>query len=233
MKKSLLIAIILLCATVFTLNAQSYKDNEYQRLARDYTLRSEAAFDAGEYDKAVEYSLLAEENAELSEIYISQMLEKYKANTRIIYARNRVVYARGINADVYYPMAFEAGESALNNAVLAYDMENWATAALYADESLAALDGIKEVKPLPEYYVVTPWSQSKDCYWNISAKPYVYNNPLLWENLYQANKDGMSDPDNPDLIHPGMKMHIPSLTGEIREGVYSPSVSYDTYGTQE
>ncbi len=233
MKKSVLITIILLCVTLFTLGAQSYRDNEYQRLAREYTLRSEAAFDAGEYDDAVEYSLLAEENAELSEIYIAEMLAKYEANTRIIYARNRVVYARGISADVYYPMAFETGTKALDNALLAYDMKNWATATLYAEESLSALDGIKEVKPLPEYYVVTPWAQSKDCYWNISGKPYIYNNPLLWENLYQANKDSMSDPDNADLIHPGMKMYIPSLTGEIRSGVYSPKTSYDTYGAQQ
>ncbi len=233
MKKVLLITIIFLCVAISSLAAQSYKNNEFAQLARQYNERSQTAFDNGEYDLAVEYSLLAEENAELSELYISEMLAKYEANTRIIYARNRVVYARGISADVYYPMAFETGEVALENALLAYEMENWATATLYAEESLAALDGIKEVKPLPEYYVVTPWSQSKDCYWNISGKPYVYNNPLLWENLYQSNKDSMSDPNNPDLIHPGMKMYIPSLTGEIREGVYSPNVSYDTYGAQE
>ncbi len=232
MKKILLITIALLCVGVSSLIAQSYANNEYARLARQYTAQSETAFDNGEYDLSVEYAVLAEENAELSELYISEMLAKYEANTRLIYARNRVVYARGIQAEVYYPMAFETGEKALENAELAYDIENWATATLYADEVLAALDGIKEIKPLPEYYVVTPWATSKDCYWNISGKSFVYNNPLLWENLYQANKDGMSDPNNPDLIHPGMKMQIPSLTGEIREGVYSPSVSYDTYGAQ-
>ena len=160
------------------------------------------------------------------------MLAKYEANTRIMYARNRVLYAKNLKAETYYPMAFTAGQKALDNAVLAYGMENWATATLYAEECLNALQGIKEVLPLPKYYVVTPWAQSKDCYWNISGKSYVYNNPLLWENLYQANKAGMRDPANADLIYPGMKITIPSLNGEFRDGVYSPSIKYDTYDSQ-
>ncbi|MGI5174654.1 hypothetical protein H0R92_13780 [Treponema sp. OMZ 840] len=233
MKKNVLIVLCLLGIFVCALSAASYIDNPYQKLAREYKAKSEKAFDAGDYDKAVEYSLLAEENAELSEAYVAEMLAKYEANTRIIYARNRVLYAKNLKADVNYPMAFAAGQKALDNAVLAYGMENWATATLYAEECLTALQGIKEILPLPKYYIVTPWAKSKDCYWNISAKPYVYNNPLLWENLYQANKSSMPDPSNADLIHPGMKITIPSLNGEFRDGVYSPSVKYDVYGAQK
>lgn len=232
MKKIIFLVLLVLTITLHSIAAQSYMDNPYQKLAREYTAMSEKAFDTGEYDSAVEYSLLAEKNAELSEMYIDEMLAKYEANTRIIYAKNRVLYAQKIKADVYYPMAFETGTKAVNNAVVAYGIENWATAAVYAEEAVAALEGIKEIIPLPKFYVVTPWASSKDCYWNISAQPHIYNNPLLWENLYQSNKDGMSDPNNPDLIHPGMKMLIPSLTGEIREGTYSPTVTYDTYGEQ-
>lgn len=230
MKKTVLIVSCLFMLFALSLSAASYMDNPYQKLAREYKAKSEKAFNEGEYDRAVEYSLLAEENAELSEEYVTEMLAKYEANTRIIYARNRILYAKNLKADVNYPMAFEAGQKALDNAVMAYGMKNWATATLYAEECLAALAGIKEILPLPKYYVVTPWAKSKDCYWNISGKPYVYNNPLLWENLYQANKSSMPDPANPDLIHPGMKMLIPSLTGEFRDGVYSPSIKYDKYG---
>ena len=233
MKKFFLIVLSLQILCAFTLSAASYTDNPYQKLAREYKAKSETAFNEGEYDRAVEYSLLAEENAELSEEYVTEMLAKYEANTRIIYARNRVLYAKNLKADVNYPMAFEAGTKALDNAVIAYDLKNWATATLYAEECLSALEGIKEILPLPKYYIVTPWAKSKDCYWNISGKPYIYNNPLLWENLYQANKSSMPDPANPDLIHPGMKMLIPSLTGEFRDGVYSPSVKYDNYGKRK
>lgn len=230
MKKIILLVLFTLVIAVSSLVAQSYMDNPYQKLAREYTAMSEKAFDEGEYDEAVEYSLVAEKNAELSEIYTTEMLAKYEASTRIIYAKNRVLYAKNLKADVYYPMAFETGSKSLDDALIAYDVKNWATATVYAQETLDALEGIKEVFSLPKYYVVTPWASSKDCYWNISAKPYIYNNSLLWENLYQANKDEMSDPGNPDLIHPGMKMLIPSLAGEVREGVYSSTVTYNTYG---
>ena len=81
-----------------------------------------------------------------------------------------------------------------------------------------------------EYYIVKPWAETKDCYWNISGRPYIYNNPLLWENLYQANKNEMPKPEDPNLILPGMKMKIPSITGEYRSGVYDSKKSYDAYG---
>jgi len=91
------------------------------------------------------------------------------------------------------------------------------------------LEGVREITPLPQFYVVRPWADTKDCYWNISGRPYIYNNPLLWENLYQKNKQSMPKPEDPNLILPGMKMEIPSLTGEFREGTYNPSKKYDAY----
>ena len=126
-------------------------------------------------------------------------------------------------------MTYTAGKAALDAAVAAFDKEDYASATVFAKESLKYLAGIKEVTPLPQYYVVKPWAESKDCYWNISGRPYVYNNPTLWENLYQANKNQMKDPSNPDLIYPGMKMEIPSITGEYREGTYDSKKSYDAY----
>jgi hypothetical protein len=39
----------------------------------------------------------------------------------------------------------------------------------------------------------------------------------------------MKDPANPDLIYPGMKVEIPSITGEYREGIYSPKAEYKTF----
>ena len=43
----------------------------------------------------------------------------------------------------------------------------------------------------------------------------------------------MPKPNDPNLIMPGMKMEIPSITGEYREGVYSPSKKYDGYAPAE
>ncbi len=222
----------LVLLTLFTLSvfAVSYKNNTYQKLADEYTKKAENALDAGQYDDAVEYSRKAEENAELSKAYIQMMMAKNEAEDAIKLAKNQIAYAEKIDAPHTYPMAYTSAKENLENAETSFAGEDYPKATEYAKASLAALDGIKEVTPLPEYYIVKPWAETKDCYWNISGRPYVYNNPLLWENLYQANKSDMPKPEDPNLIHPGMKMKIPSLTGEYRSGTYDPKKTYDTYG---
>lgn len=228
MKKIISILLIsILAASVF---AVSYKNNTFQKLADEYTKKAERALDAGEYDDAVEYSKKAEENAELSRAYIEMMMARGQAEDAIKLAKNQIAYAEKIDAPHTFPMAYTSATENLANAESAFTAENFTKATEYARAAIAALDGIKEVTPLPEIYIVKPWAETKDCYWNISGRPYVYNNPLLWENLYQANKNNMPKPEDPNLIHPGMKMKIPSLTGEYRKGTYDPKKEYETYG---
>ena len=226
---------LIFCALAFfataSIFAVSYKNNTYQKLADEYNKKAKIAFDAGQYDDAVEYSKKAAENAELSRAYIDMMMARYNADKQMKLAQNRLAWAESVRADKTFPMAYSAAKEAFGNAQSAYDKEDFAAAIDYAKQSLASLDGVYEVTPLPEFYIVRPWAETKDCYWNISGRPYVYNNPLLWENLYQANKNSMPKPEDPNLIKPGMKMKIPSLTGEYREGVYSPSKKYEAYGT--
>lgn len=231
MKKTILTVFLL--TTLFSVFAASYTNNEFQKLANEYNKKAEVAFDNGEYDLAVEYSMLAAQNSELSEAYVKTMIAKADASKQIKYAQNQLAWAEKVHGDIYYPMTYTAGKAALDAALLAFEKEDYAAANLFAKEALNYLAEIKEVTPLPQYYVVKPWAETKDCYWNISGRPYVYNNPTLWENLYQANKDQMKDPSNPDLIYPGMKMEIPSITGEYREGVYDSKKSYDAYSANK
>ncbi|MBO5137891.1 MAG: hypothetical protein J6B81_05300 [Spirochaetaceae bacterium] len=230
MKRIVFVVFTLLIGSI--LFAASYVDNEYQRLANSYTAKAEEAFEEGEYDLAVEYTAKAEENAELSRAYIEMMLARADADTQIRVARNRLTWARGIKADVNYPMAYSAGVQAVEDAQAAFESEDYVQAYAFAQAALLALSEVKELVPLPKYYVVRPWAETKDCYWNISGRSYVYGNPLLWENLYQANKSNMEDPNNPDLIHPGMRIEIPSIHGELREGTYNPSGSYTPSANQ-
>lgn len=222
-------AVLLLSAALF---AASYTNNTYQKLADEYSKKAEIAFDAGQYDDAVVYSEKASENAALSKAYIDMMMARGNAESEMKIAQNRISWAESVNADKSFPMAYTAAKDAYTNAENAFAKEDFALAYDYARQSLAALDGVYEVTPLPEFYIVRPWAETKDCYWDISGRPYVYNNPLLWENLYQANKQNMPKPQDPNLILPGMKMKIPSLTGEYREGIYSPSKKYEAYGTK-
>lgn len=228
MKK--VISVVLTALVAASLFAVSYKNNTYQKLADEYTKKAEQALDAGAYDDAYEYSKKAEENAELSKAYIKMMMARSNAEDSIKLAKNQLAWAEKIDAPHTFPMAYTSAKENLENAETAFAAEDFEKAEAYANQCLAALDGVREVTPLPEYYIVKPWAETKDCYWNISGRPYIYNNPLLWENLYQANKGNMPKPEDPNLILPGMKMKIPSLTGEYRSGTYNPKKEYETYG---
>lgn len=227
MKK--IIVSVLLSFFVFSVFSISYTNNTYQKLADEYTKKAENAMDAGAYDDAVDYAQKAEENAALSEAYIASMLARKDADSNIKLAKNKIAWAEKIEADKNFPMAYTSAKENLDNAESSFTSEEYEKASNYAKQSLEALDGVKEVTPLPEYYIVKPWSENKDCYWNISGRPYIYNNPLLWENLYQDNKSSMPKPEDPNLIHPGMKMHVPSLTGEYRSGTYDSKKEYEPY----
>ena len=228
MKK--LFTVVLVTVLTASIFAVSYKNNTYQKLADEYTKKAQTALDAGEYELSYEYAQKATENAELSKAYIQMMLARTDAENYIGMAKNQLAYAEKIDAEHTFPMAYTSAKENLDNALTSFESEDFQKATEYAKACLADLDGIREVTPLPEFYIVRPWAETKDCYWNISGRPYVYNNPLLWENLYQANKDKMPKPEDPNLIHPGMKMKIPSLTGEYRKGTYDPKKEYETYG---
>ncbi len=228
MKKLItLVMAVLLAASLFGV---SYKNNTYQKLADEYTKKAEKAMDAGEYDDAIAYSAEAQKNAELSKAFIARMMAMGEAEDNIKLAKNKLAWAEKIDAPHTFPMAYSAAKENLGFAESAFENEEWSRANEYAKLSLASLEGVAEVTPLPAEYIVRPWAETKDCYWNISGRPYVYNNPLLWENLYQANKSKMPKPEDPNLILPGMKMSIPSLTGEYRTGTYDPKKEYEAYG---
>ena len=76
---------------------------------------------------------------------------------------------------------------------------------------------------LPRQYTVRPWTASRDCLWNIAGYSWVYGDSNRWRDLYNANRSRMPSPDNPDLIHPGFVLEIPSIRGEVREGMWDPA----------
>lgn len=56
-------------------------------------------------------------------------------------------------------------------------------------------------------YTVGTWSRDRDCLWNISKKKDIYNNAWMWPKIWQGNRDQIKDPD---VIHPGQKLKIPT-----------------------
>jgi len=78
----------------------------------------------------------------------------------------------------------------------------------------------------PASYTIRAWSVSHDCFWNIAGRPWVYGNPRQWRVLYNANKAKLPDPNNPNVIEPGIVLDIPSLKGELREGAWDANKTY-------
>lgn len=165
----------------------------------------------------------------LADSYLNSLIARGEAEKAIAAAKERLDYAESINAARDFPIAFDAAKAYYSQALDDYNAEQYEKAIADANKVIDALADVHEMTVLPKFYIVRPWAESKDCFWNISGRSYVYNNPWLWENLYEANKDNIPERDNPNLILPGMKMEIPSISGEYRDGVYSPDVEYGTF----
>jgi nucleoid-associated protein YgaU len=89
-------------------------------------------------------------------------------------------------------------------------------------------DGEKTDKgtPLPSRYTVRSWDKYGDCFWNIAGRSWAYGDPRRWPLLYQANKNKLPNPGNPNLIEEGTILDIPSVNGEERSGIWTPDAVY-------
>ncbi len=63
-------------------------------------------------------------------------------------------------------------------------------------------------------YTVGTWAKDRDCLWNIAKKPKIYDNAFLWPKIWQGNRDQIK---NPDIIHTGQKLQIPSKADLTKE----------------
>jgi hypothetical protein len=79
---------------------------------------------------------------------------------------------------------------------------------------------------LPAKYRVRPWSVSQDTFQSIAGRPWAYSDSSKWWNIYDVNRSKLSQPDNPDLLMPGIVLDIPSIQGELRAGMWDPERSY-------
>lgn len=162
MKKALSVfAVILTGAALF---AVSYVNNTYQKLANEYARKAQSALNAGEYELSEQYALKAEENAALSKAYIDMMLVKTDADKNMSLAQKKIEWAKSIYVDKNFPMAYSSAETAMENARREYKNEDFKSASTYAQQVLDVLADVYEITPLPQYYVVRPWEQTKDCY---------------------------------------------------------------------
>ncbi|MDR0504119.1 MAG: LysM peptidoglycan-binding domain-containing protein [Treponema sp.] len=197
------------------LNNEFYLESiRLKKLAQD-------TFDFGDYDASSGFAEEALHYAILSDEYIvDQLLAEVKrlinwADSNNIKNKYPNDYAKGRE---YYDISLKAqSNEELNDSI---------EASKRAIQILAALQAGKPLQILPGKFTVRSWGSSKDCLWNIAGYPGVYGEPRRWTELFEANKSKLPDPNNPNWIEPGIVLDIPSIRGEIREGMWDPKKTY-------
>ena len=231
MKKTAILCTVFFVLGAVLLFAVSYDNNEYQRKSRAYSELARRAYSEGDYDASIEYSRLAEENAQKSADYIQYMLARVEAEQAMNRARTRYTWAKNNKAEEKYPEAFKTATEALQAGNTAFGNKDFDVAVVCAKKVLDALAVVtgdeSSFATLPAQYRIRTWRGERDCLWNIAKDKAIYDNPYLWRKLYEANKNKLPDPNNPDWVEPGIILTIPSLRGEKRGGMYDPAVTYE------
>jgi nucleoid-associated protein YgaU len=215
---------------------RSLRNNSYYLESVRLTGMAETSYDEGDYDAATDYAKQALVQADLSDAYVAAQLKAKQVEDAIAAAKAKIEWAEQQQAASRFPEAYTQAKAAYEKALEQQKAGQLDDALASAQSVLTILavvteagSDIKAALKLPQQYTVRPWAISKDCYWNIAGRSWVYNDPLQWRTLYEANKDKMPDPNNPDLIHPGMIIDIPSLNGETRSGMWQEGETYDTF----
>ncbi len=234
-----------LAASAMAIQAQSLTENSYYLRSLELKAMAEESFDAGEYDAAAAYAVQSSEYSRLSDRYVATMVAKAEADRAIAAAKDRLAWAETVKAPENFPGEYAVATSEMEKSLGAYTAEEFPASRDHARAVLVALGDVREIPvvvveppipvvvveepkapPLPATYKVRLIPERRDCLWRIAEYPFIYDNPLQWPVLYEANKSTFRDPNNPHLIFPGQVLKIPSIEGEEREGEWDPMIEY-------
>ncbi|MBN2875682.1 MAG: hypothetical protein JXM71_11350 [Spirochaetales bacterium] len=227
--KKLCIAFMAIALAASVAGAQSLSENSYYQRSVSLEAEARAAFDEGDYDRAAELAEQAQISAQLSDQYVAMILAMREADEAIKASRLRYDWATSVRAQIRFADAYANATTELDAAQSAFEFESYEEALEHARAAMEFLSVVTDEESLPAYFIVRDKPILSDCLWRIAEMPFVYNDPLRWPELYNANKSAMPQPSNPDLILPGMKLLIPSIAGEYREGVWTEGYEYPTF----
>jgi len=205
---------------------QSIGNNSYYRESVRYTKLAEETYASGDYEVSAGFAQEAIRFSLLSDEFVSSRLIEEAERMKNLAEKNALIEQ--------FPNNYNLGVNQYEAAVDAHSKEEWnssITSAINAIEIFGVFEGRPAVTAartttgasgLPRQYTVRSWVVEKDCLWNIAGYSWVYGDPWKWRILYEANKSRMPDPNNPDLIEPGMILEIPNITDESRQGMWRP-----------
>ncbi len=248
-----ILALVVLGFIASALPAQSLLDNEYYKKAQALKAQSDTALAAGDYDLSASLAAEAKANLIKSDAYVEEMLGRYRANGWLQRGNEQLAQAKAAGADKTAKELYDEAASDLDMAKASYDGGTYDDSIDFSRRAIATLDTIPApvaiqpattttveptvtVEPttpeLPATYTVQLILERRDCLWRIAEYPFVYNNPWKWKVLYEANRDILIEPNNPNLIEVGQVLTIPSIAGERREGDYDPALTYPVFGAE-
>ena len=187
---------------------------------------AEAVSAATEEAPAEEAPAVATTETSEAEAAAKLAADKAAAEKAIADADAQFKLATSHNAENNFPADYVSAKATLDAAKKAFDTGDYATALAKATKASDMFAAIPEFAPLPATYTVRLIPNRRDCLWRIAEYPFIYNNPLKWKVLYDANKSTFKDPSNPDLIFPGQILDVPSIAGEVRDGAWDPNKTY-------
>ena len=207
---------------------QNIRNNRYYLESIRLTKLAQNSYNEGDYDTSRDYASEAVRYAQLSDDFVELQLKIKETNDTIAIARQRMDWASSSGADKQYPAEYAEAQGFYQASLAARNAEQWDSAIEAANNVINILAYIEAPGggALPSRYTVRSWAVSKDCLWNIAGRSWAYGDPFKWKLIYDANKDKMPEANNPDLIHPGMILDIPSIKGESRKGMWEAGKSY-------
>jgi hypothetical protein len=205
----------------------SISKNEFYLRSVELNNLAAETYEYGDYEASAGFAQEAVRYAQLSDEYVSNQL--------ISEAERLMKWSSDNKFDTKFPNNFAEGKTQYQNALEARTNENWNDSIDFAIKAIEIFTAFQvsgkppattttaPSGPLASQYTVRTWRVERDCLWNIAGYPWVYGDPWKWKVLYDANKEKMPEPANPDLIEPGMILDIPPLSNEKRQGMWSPT----------
>lgn len=207
---------------------QGLLNNEYYKESLKLKKMAEDSFDYGDYDASGKYAAEAAAAAAKSDEYVALRLKILEVDAALSKAKEKLDWAASVGAERTYAKEYAAASDSYKRGMDARAAEDYDLALQLAKEAVASLASVRDIPPLPAKYKVRPWSETRDCFWNISAYPWVYGDPTKWKVLYEANKAKLPRPEDPNLLRVGTILTIPSLRGEIRDGTWEKGKTYQS-----
>lgn len=200
---------------------EGIRDNVFYLRSLHYTQLAHETFESGNYDASASFAREAIRYAERSDEFVAEQL--------IAEAKRLLDWSVSNNMETRFPDEYNEGKSYYEVSVIAHDNKEWNDASMSAIKSIEILSLLEanRTAPLPSQFTVRTWAGTRDCLWNIAGYPFVYGDPWKWRELYEANRARMPNPNNPNLIEPGFVLDIPSIGGEVRQGMWDPSRTYE------